>query len=177
MSSTGGAANASGGEGNPALGMVDVSRPLLFNGSDLAELTGRRLSSGWFCIDPDADASFSRATFLDRVYGPSVESPIVEGFYLLALLDPLLASVVRHRTNQSSAVNYGTDRVRFVSPVRPSDALRLVSVLAEVSLRPSGQLARWSCVVEISGRQRPALTAEWLVFFPNEHDAASRAVD
>ena len=150
---------------NPHLGIPDLSHPLFFDDTDLADLTGRQLTSGWFRVEGEAEAAFYRATFLDRLYGKPDAQAVVEGFYLLALLDPLLACVARHRTKQLAALNYGTDRVRFVSPVRQADPLRLHATLTAASARPSGVLATWRCVLEVAGRERPALTADWRVLF------------
>jgi acyl dehydratase len=155
----------SGSPENPHVGIPDLFRPLLFDDTDLPNLTGRELTSAWFRVAPQADVAFYRATFLDRVYGEPDDQAVVEGFYLLALLDPLLACVARHRSKQRAVLNYGTDRVRFVSPVRQADPLRLHATLIAASARPSGLLATWRCVLEVAGRERPALTADWLVLF------------
>jgi acyl dehydratase len=160
--------NSRGSVEHPFVGLPDLSDPMPYGDADLSALLGRDFASAWFTVNPEAEAAFVRGTFLDRIYQGLDAESIVEGFYLLALLDPLLASVVRHRDKQDSALNYGLDRTRFTTPVHMRDVLRAIFTLGKVSARPSGQLVRWRCVVEVSGRTRPALVTDWLMFLPTE---------
>ena len=60
-------------------------------------------------------------------------------------------------------VNYGFDRLRFVSPVRAGSRVRGRFTLTEATMRkPNELLSRTSVSVEIEGEQRPALVADWL---------------
>jgi acyl dehydratase len=61
------------------------------------------------------------------------------------------------------AVNYGLDRVRFLSPVRSGKRVRGRFVLDSAEKKAPGQwLLRHTVTVEIEGEEKPALTAEWL---------------
>jgi acyl dehydratase len=60
-------------------------------------------------------------------------------------------------------VNYGFDKVRFVSPVREGKRIRAVGKLGEVTERkPGNVILRVDVTVEIEGENKPALSAEWL---------------
>ena len=61
------------------------------------------------------------------------------------------------------AINYGLDRVRFLTPVKTGSLIRARSRLVEVSLRQAGQvLTKARITVEIKDESRPALIADWL---------------
>jgi acyl dehydratase len=65
-------------------------------------------------------------------------------------------------------VNYGFDRLRFISPVRAGSRLRGRFTLVEAKLRGADVLeSRTNVVVEIEGGARPALVADWigLIYF------------
>jgi acyl dehydratase len=60
-------------------------------------------------------------------------------------------------------VNYGMNRVRFISPVRAGKRVRGRFVLRDVARRAEDQLLMtYSVTVEIEGEPDPALAAEWL---------------
>jgi acyl dehydratase len=65
-------------------------------------------------------------------------------------------------------VNYGFDKLRFISPVRAGSRVRGRFVLAEAKLRkPTELLSRTNVTVEIEGETKPALVADWigLIYF------------
>ena len=65
-------------------------------------------------------------------------------------------------------MNYGFDRLRFISPVRAGSRLRGRFTLVEAKLRGADVLeSRTNVVVEIEGGVRPALVADWigLIYF------------
>jgi acyl dehydratase len=65
-------------------------------------------------------------------------------------------------------VNYGFDKLRFISPVRAGSRVRGRFMLTEATLRkPKELLSRTAVSVEIEGEQRSALVADWigLIYF------------
>jgi len=152
--------------------MPDSGGPLLFADSDIEGLVGRRFESRWFQIDADAPQQFIRSSFLESIYPGLSADSVVEGFYLLSLLDPLACGLFRHRERHESALNYGLDRVRFISPVYTKDTLRLQCELARAESRPSGWLVMVRCTLELAGKERPAMVADWLLLFPRSVDQA-----
>jgi acyl dehydratase len=60
-------------------------------------------------------------------------------------------------------VNYGFDKLRFISPVKAGSRVRGRFVLAEARLRKERELqSRTNVTIEIEGEQKPALVADWL---------------
>ena len=88
---------------------------------------------------------------------------IAHGFLTLSLLSAFSYEAVPPLADVEMGVNYGFDKVRFVTPVKTGARVRARFVLADVNVRPSGwvQVAT-DVTVEIEGSVKPALTARWL---------------
>ena len=63
------------------------------------------------------------------------------------------------------AINYGLDRVRFISPVPVGSRLRARSVLQEVHEVPGGVQVKSEVTIELEGGEKPACVAETLARF------------
>jgi acyl dehydratase len=60
-------------------------------------------------------------------------------------------------------INYGFDRVRLMSPVHAGRRIRGRFVLKDLVERSPGQwLSTLTVTVEIEGRDKPAVVADWL---------------
>jgi acyl dehydratase len=92
--------------------------------------------------------------------------PIAHGLFTLSLL-PTLTRPVMQRMSEGTrmAVNYGFDRVRFITPVRVGSRVRARVRLAEAHDFDGGIQVTDEVTVEIEGGERPALVAENLVRF------------
>src|SRR6266404_60617 len=94
------------------------------------------------------------------------ESPfkttIAHGFLTLSLLSPLIRESIQF-TGLRMAINYGLDRVRFVSPVPSGARLRARIVATEVREVSGGYQVTWSITVEREGESKPSCVAEWIV--------------
>ena len=105
----------------------------------------------WIHVDPERAAA-----------GP-FGTTIAHGFMTLALIagisPPLKISGVK------LSINYGLDRVRFISPVPSGSRLRVSSVLAEVAEVTGGVQIKNNVTVELEGNDKPACVAEALVRF------------
>jgi acyl dehydratase len=63
-------------------------------------------------------------------------------------------------------INYGLNRVRFPSPVPVNSEIRAVATLLDVSETTPGRVTLTSeVIVEIRGKEKPALVAESLAMF------------
>jgi acyl dehydratase len=60
-------------------------------------------------------------------------------------------------------VNYGLNRVRFVSPVRVGSNIRARIVLQSLKDVPNGMEAVFNATVEVEGGEKPCCVAEWVV--------------
>ena len=60
-------------------------------------------------------------------------------------------------------VNYGFDKVRFVSPVKVNARIRLQRKLLDSQLKNPNQIQlTHECTIEVEGEPKPACVAQWL---------------
>lgn len=99
------------------------------------------------------------------------ESPfhatVAHGFLTLSLLSQL-AGVVRV-PGVRVTLNYGLDRVRFITPVPAGSRIRARLTLQSLKDETDGGIrALWSVIVEREGADKPCCAAEWLLmYYPN----------
>ena len=89
---------------------------------------------------------------------------IAHGSLTLSMLTQMLISSVPTIEGASTSINYGFDKIRFLSPVRSGCAIRGRFRLAAVDERMPNELTvRYEATMEIRDNDRPALFADWLV--------------
>ena len=87
---------------------------------------------------------------------------IAHGFLTLSLLSRL-SEMTFSFADRRMGVNYGLNRVRFTSPVPSGARVRARFTLHKFEkIDGDGVQVTWSTVVEIEGREKPALVAEWI---------------
>lgn len=87
-------------------------------------------------------------------------STIAHGFLTLSLIPAIAPSF--DVPGVRMAVNYGLDRVRFITPVPVDSRVRARSVLREVSEVPGGIQLKTEMTIELQGSEKPACVAETL---------------
>jgi acyl dehydratase len=93
---------------------------------------------------------------------------IAHGFLTLSLLTHLGASANPEDPDPARfagmmmGVNYGFEKVRFISPVKVGSRIRVHSLLSKVELKGNAVQQTRTMTVEIEGEERPALVADWL---------------
>ena len=95
-------------------------------------------------------------------------SAIAHGFLTMSLLSVMSYEVMPAIEGTAMGVNYGFDRLRFISPVRSGKRVRGRFTLAKVEMRRPNELQSLTNVtVEIEGEDKPALVADWigLIYF------------
>ena len=129
-------------------------------------------TSPWRTVGQDDIDAFAAATGDDQFIHVDPErartSPfggtVAHGLLTLSLLSIIAREAVPLVRRRRMGVNYGFDRVRFVSPVRSGARVRGHFALGGVTPRPDdGLLLRFDASVEIEGEDKPALSAQWLV--------------
>jgi acyl dehydratase len=140
---------------------------------ELKELVGQEVgASDWFeatqsRINDFADATEDHQWIHVDVERAKTDSPfhstIAHGFLTLSLLPHLVAQAVKVQGDFKMGINYGLNRLRFVSPVPSGSRVRAKLTLQSVEDVPGGNQITWSVTCEIEGGQKPALVAEWLV--------------
>ena len=127
--------------------------------------------SGWIEVGQDRIDAFADATddhqFIHVDPAAAAQTPfggtIAHGFLSLSLLSRMAADVMQVPDTTKMAVNYGLDRVRFITPVRSGKRVRGHFTLEAADDKAPGQLLlKHTVTVEIEGEERPALTAQWL---------------
>lgn len=88
---------------------------------------------------------------------------VAHGFLTMSLLSIMSYEVMPAIEGTTMGVNYGLDKLRFISPVRSGSRVRGRFTLAEARLRKPTELqSRTNVTVEIEGEDKPALIADWL---------------
>ena len=138
----------------------------------LGELVGQEVAVGEWVevsqgrIDAFAEATEDRQWIHTDPERAARESPfkqaIAHGFLTLSMLSELLRLALEVK-GVRMGVNYGLDRVRFVSPVPAGSRLRGRFKLAGVEAIKDGAQAAWEVTVEREGGKRPCCVAVWLV--------------
>lgn len=143
----------------------------------LADHVGREVAaSGWHEIPQTTIDQFAEATG-DRQWihvdpaRAAAESPfrttIAHGFLTLSLASTLLRDAIRP-TGIRMAINYGLNRVRFVSPVPSGSRVRGRFTLGAVEETGGAVQATWQVTIEREGSEKPVCVAEWLVrYYPS----------
>ena len=93
---------------------------------------------------------------------------VAHGFLTMSLMSIMSYEVMPVIEGTTMGVNYGFDRLRFISPVRSGSRVRGWFILSEATLRkPNELLSRTSVTVEIEGETKPAIAADWigLIYF------------
>ena len=146
---------------------------------DLAHLGGlvgqEVATSDWLVITQDRIDAFAEATsdhqWIHVDSGRArAETPfgatIAHGFLTLSLLSALMRDAVTV-DGPRMTLNYGLNRVRFVSPVPSGSRIRARVALATVDDMGDSIQATWGVTIEREGGDKPAVVAEWIVrYYP-----------
>jgi acyl dehydratase len=143
----------------------------IFNGFDeIKSAVGTEIGvSDWIEITQDRINRFADATcdeqwiHLDQERAKS-ELPggttIAHGLLSLALT-PMFVRSAMGLKGLKKTLNYGADRIRYLSPVPAGSRLRgRVSIAEAEEVPPNGLRVSYRVVIEIEGGQRPACVAE-----------------
>lgn len=139
---------------------------------DLQNYVGKESGvSDWFLIDQERINQFADVTedhqFIHIDPEAAAKTPfgttIAHGFLTLSMLAHLASSSTISIEGVVMGINYGFDKVRFLSPVKVNSKIRARVTLAEVTEKPGNRiLMKNSITVEIEGEKHPALIADWL---------------
>ncbi|WP_102194731.1 MaoC family dehydratase [Microbacterium aurantiacum] len=106
----------------------------------------------WIHVDPER-----------AVNGP-FGAPIAHGFLSLSLAVKFWSELF-DLDGVTTKVNYGLDKVRFVSPVKVGSQVRMNAVITEVTEVPGGYQFAVDQTIEIQGAPKPALVARGIYRF------------
>ena len=139
---------------------------------DIPSLVGQELEpSPWLEITQERVNQFAEATndhqFIhvdpEKAAQTPFGGPIAHGFLSLSLLSYLNVQNAVMPENLVMGINYGSDKIRYLMPVRVGKRIRsLQKVLAVTEKKPGHWLVKNLVTVEIEGEETPALIAEIL---------------
>lgn len=126
-------------------------------------------TSDWFPVEQSRIDQFAEATedrqwiHVDRERAAESElgTTIAHGFLVVSLLPKLFFDVVSF-PEMSRMINFGIDKVRFMSPVPAGDSVRLRMVLISARRRSGGVLMRIRGEIFLQSSGRRALVTELL---------------
>jgi acyl dehydratase len=127
--------------------------------------------SKWFDIDQPRINQFADITEdwqyihidAERAKETPFGTTIAHGFLTLSMLSAMAIDGVPSIEGSKMAVNYGFEKIRFLSPVPSGARVRGVFKLADLKENKPGEMTLYYDVsVEIEGSDRPALAAVWI---------------
>ncbi len=137
-----------------------------------AQIGGEPITSSWMMIDQSRIDQFADVTedhqfiHIDEKRAKE-ETPfggtIAHGFLTLSVLSAFTMEVSPNLVGTRMGINYGFDKIRFLSPVKSGSRVRAHFKTLEVMEKsPTNILVNTEVTVEIEGETRPALIAHWL---------------
>jgi acyl dehydratase len=128
--------------------------------TDWLEITQERVNTfadatsdhQWIHVDPE------------RAKEGPFGGPIAHGFLTLSLAVKFWSDLLEV-DGVSTKVNYGLDKVRFISPVKVGSRVRMNAVVAEVTEIGGGYQLAVDQTIEIEGATKPAVVARGLYRF------------
>jgi acyl dehydratase len=147
------------------------------------QFVGRELgTSDWITVSQDRIDQFAACTGDRQWIHVDVErskrespfgGPIAHGYLSLSLLATMIMELGIVPPDAASALNYGLDKVRFITPVKTGARVRLRASLALAEPQSGGRvLLKLNSTLEIDGETKPALIAEVLCMLMGRRDAS-----
>jgi len=146
-----------------------MANPRVIQGmEELRSLIGQEAGvSDWVSVTQEMINRFAELSGDDQWIHVDVErarketpfgATIAHGFLTVSLLSQLSRQAVDVRGDFKMRINYGFNRLRFVSPVPAGSRVRARFTPQKVT----DNEVTWLVTVEVEGQQKPALVAEWL---------------
>ncbi len=142
---------------------------------ELQEYVDKSLEpSAWVRIDQKMINTFADATMdyqfihvdKERAAQTPFGTTIAHGYLTMSLVSHFLGECAIGPKNAVMALNYGSDKVRYLQPVKVDSDIRAQATLMSVSEKAPGQiLVKTGIAIEIKGEEKPALVAEILSLY------------
>ncbi len=143
---------------------------------EIKNYIGKEFRTKWYQVTQEAINKFADLTqdhqyihinperAKKSLYGETV----AHGFFVLSMLgfftlqDGEKDSMQFYVTDAKSIVNYGFDKIRFISAVPVGSYIRDVTFISKVELVKRGMKFTSHHVIEIKGQDKPAVIADWI---------------
>lgn len=151
----------------PFLGKTKMAHPDQF-AAQVGKIIG---TSRWFTLDQSRIDAFADVTddhqFIHIDPEKAKETPfgqtVAHGFLTLSMLSAMIYDAVPRIDGLKMGVNYGFDKIRFVSPVCSGARVRAQFTLKSCDLSKADEMTNiFDVLVEIEHEDRPAIVAEWI---------------
>jgi acyl dehydratase len=134
---------------------------------DVPGLAGQEVGvSDWLQITQERVNEFAQATGDHQWIHVDVEratreigGTIAHGYLTLSLI-PFLSAGLLDLSGVARAINYGSDKVRFINMVRIGKRVRLRQTVLGAEPKAGGMQIKYQITIEIEGEERPACIAE-----------------
>jgi len=143
---------------------------------EIKNYIGKEFTTNWFHVTQEAIDKFADLT-RDHQYihiNPELAKKslygetVAHGFFVLSMLgfftlqDGVKDSMQFFVTDAKSIVNYGFDKIRFISAVPVGSYIRDVTYISRVELVKRGMKFTSHHTIEIKGQEKPALVCDWI---------------
>jgi acyl dehydratase len=140
--------------------------------AQLESMVGEEVGiSDWALLDQQKIDAFAEVTF-DPYFihtdpaRAKAETPfggtIAHGFLTLSMLSAMAYDALPDIEGRTMGMNYGFDKIRFLAPVPAGSKIRGRFKIAGVTRKAGQAVVRYGVSIEIEGREKPVLAAEWL---------------
>lgn len=128
-------------------------------------------SSDWMAVDQPRVNAFADATldhqFIhvdpEKAKATPFGGPIAHGFLTLSLLTHLASEALPPFPEGAIGINYGFDKVRFLTPVSVNARIQGAFTLTQIQERgPNQFMLTQHCEIRVEGQDKAALIADWL---------------
>eukprot|EP01113_Clastostelium_recurvatum_P042540 TRINITY_DN689_c0_g1_i1.p1 TRINITY_DN689_c0_g1~~TRINITY_DN689_c0_g1_i1.p1 ORF type:complete len:213 (-),score=44.55 TRINITY_DN689_c0_g1_i1:44-661(-) len=153
--------------------LSSVTKKVIKGADGLKALLGQEIGvSEWFEVTQDRIDAFAAATGdyqwihvdPERAKAESpFGGPIAHGFLTLSLAPMFVNEVFPKVEGIKAGVNYGLNKLRFVSPVPAGSKLRCRVGLQELTEVGGGMQAVLKLTLEVEGQAKPCAVAEWII--------------
>lgn len=143
---------------------------------EIKNYIGKKFVTKWYQVSQEAINKFADLTkdhqyihinperAEQSIYGKTV----AHGFFVLSMLgfftlqDGERDLMQFYITDAKAIVNYGFEKIRFISAVPVGSFIRDVSYISKVELVEKGMKFTSHHTIEIKGQEKPAVIAEWI---------------
>lgn len=138
---------------------------------------GKESATGeWMEVDQERINQFADVTldhqFIhvdpERAKSTPFGTTIAHGFLTLSLLTHLSSTAQAADPDPKRlqgivmGINYGFEKIRFISPVKVGSRVRAQTLLSKVELKGAAVQQTRTVTIDIEGESKPALVAEWV---------------
>ena len=123
--------------------------------------------SDWMDMTQERVNTFAEATGdhqwihvdVERAKKGPFGAPIAHGYLTLSLAAKLMPEILEIK-GMKMGINYGTDKVRFLNPVKVGSRVRGHGEFLEIKEVPSGYQSTLRVTIEIEGEEKPACVVD-----------------